>query len=313
MDFKKYLKYKKKYLNLKNKYIMKGGGYFHEKNQIDRPKPMKTFMNCVIKLEIKNPSAIHSYLSSNLNKIDFEEDTQLVSIHDLHMTLLSIEINLSHRLNLIKDPSWTGNPEYNPNNNFCYIIDDIFGNKIKWITEKFNNFLIRLRLKEKFIEIFKNIEIETSDYGIMGRDNKFFVQRFNINNQNKISEFRKYFYDNLLNYVKSIDKTIQNKTVEYTPSGPIPIYDSTPKQTPKPKTPKYISNFTLIKYKNGDEPLFAIPDYYWGLGNFDAHISLCKLTKELNQAKINEYKNKTIYKNIKFIFNDENIKNVKFE
>ena len=271
MNFDKYIKYKEKYINLKNKNVMEGGGFFEDDNKNNNTK--NKFMLCTLRLNIKQPSTLHSYLSNNIPKIN--PSVIKVKIPNLHMSLLQLEINSSHRLNLVN------NDEFDPNNNFCYTTKNPHG---KSFTSKFNTFLTKIKLKDKFIELFKDSEIETSKYDIIGRNN-FFVQKLRIN-KTKVAEFKIYFFENLREYIKRID----------------------PKNFQENFTPITVAsgNYTLARYHRGEQPLYAMPAHYWGDCNFYAHVSLYELTQKIDISKI------SISNQLNFIFNNENIENITF-
>lgn len=305
--YEKYIKYKNKYLILKQGIdeqqlcSNKGGGYFHERNQVRgaEGKRMLGFKSINIKIELKEDTPLYNYLNDNQSKINFSNKTPLSYL--FHITLLNFEINMDHPLNKI------GNNGRFYLNNFVYKYENN-----KMLTDKFKNFINEIGLKNKFYECFSGTEFETDKYNILGKDNKFFVQSLSyntINDENgksQITKFRTYFYDKLSEYVQTIDPDIE------------PIF----------RTKKVSiggNNYTLIYYdkKSGkksstydeSEPLIAVPDFYWGNNVWTPHISLFKFdTNELptEEKQITQILN-TTYKKIKFILNDDNVNDVLIE
>lgn len=289
---KKYIKYKTKFLQLKSLEVNKqiniptllGGGYFHEKNQ-SKSTGKLAFKPCTLKIIINDNSPIYSYLQNNLQKFNFVNSRPLSS--PLHMSLLQFEINMDHPLNKIGQST-------NQNNNFAYKTPS----NTKELTNKFKTFISGIYLKFNFIEIFYNTEFETSRYTILGRDNKFLVQEFdyNLNVSNdrpQITNFRVYFYNKLLEYIKSIDSLITNYT----------------------RREETIQNikYTLLFYGSNPEPLFAIPDYYWGDGVWTPHVSLLQLDNLPSESDIQTKISDTKYKKIKFVYDNNNINDVVLE
>jgi len=97
----------------------------------------------------------------------------------------------------------------------------------------------------------------------------FIVQLFNVKQIDKITRFRRDFYNKIMSHITKINpKITQYEEREEIISG---------------------KKFHLLFYKPNDKawtddngiyehPLFAIPDYYWGHSVWTPHISLAKIT-----------------------------------
>jgi len=305
--YEKYIKYKNKYLMLKKEIdgqqlnSNSGGGYFHERNQERRVenKKMLGFKSINIKIELEQNTPLYNYLDNNQSKINFLNKSQLPYLY--HITLLNFEINMDHPLNII------GNNRKFENNNFVYK-----NGTNKLLTNKFKMFIENIGLKNEFYRYFSGTEFESTEYNILGRDDKFFVQSLSYNpifgtdRKSKITKFRTYFYNELSKYIQSIDSDIEPRFRTET---------------------KSISgfNYTLIYFDKKSnkkstsydetEPLIAVPDFYWGNNVWTPHISLFKLdsssTPSIQEQNIQILN--TTYKKIKFILNDDNVKDILVE
>ena len=304
--YHKYINYKNKYLMLKKEVDEKqltsyGGGYFHERNQERRivGKRMLGFKSINIKIELEQNTPLYKYLDDNKNKINFINKVELQYL--FHITLLNFEINMDHPLNII------GNNGRFAFNNFVYK-----NGTDKLITDKFKNFVQNISLKNIFYGYFSGTEFETTEYNILGRNDKFMTQSLTYNpinssdGKSKITKFRTYFYNKLSEYIQSIDSDIEPRfrTETKTIGG---------------------NNYTLIYFDkkfnkkttsyDETEALFAVPDFYWGNNVWTPHISLFKLDSN-NLPNIQEFNTQilnTTYKKIKFILNDDNVKNITVE
>lgn len=290
-NYNKYLKYKKKYLdliiklNLDKKEDKKvdnhiGGGYFYKRNEEIKEQdringtitPKYSFKSCTLKVNFNPNTPLYLYLKENANKINNSNESNLD--HDFHLSLLQMDINLSHILN---SPN---GQVHNPDNNFAYRVDS----NNKFISEKFTDKLATINLIQAFLNLFRGVEFESTNFGFLGEQEltigsekknykSFIVQLFQIPNrefQQRITEFRKIFYDLVLEYIQSINPRIEKFEVkEKTVGGKkyFLLYY-------KPKNLMTESLDTQTKY---NEPLFAIPEYYWGPGVWTPHISLAKI------------------------------------
>ena len=263
----KYLKYKTKYNNLKEQNgNQRGGGYFYEKNKLSSTTPKYSFKSCVIKVNLNEYSPLFLYMDLNSNSITQNRGTNLD--HPFHISLLQFDINIGNELNL-------NNNFHDIRNHFAYR-DNSNNENIKFLSKSFIRFIESINLKNKFLELFSNIDIETSRYDFLGEqlisDKKYksyIVQSLIISStQNKITEFRIYFYQQILQYIQRINPDI-NK------------YIAVPEEI---NGKKY---FKLHYHKTGEdplqkEPLFVIPEYYYGVGVWTPHISLAKIENNNN-------------------------------
>lgn len=286
--YNKYIKYKIKYLQLATitksnininsdtyKYTNQtAGGYFYEQNDLIKrtnileskkfDKDLYSFTNIYFKANLINNNIIKKY-----NKI---RETILknnsLPPHNYHLTLLVLEINLNYPI--IGD-----------------IISHIDNSNKKRKIYKDLSFLNQDEISNDFNEIFKNMVLNTINYEILGKLTKiskndrdisvgvknpesnncikfpgsYFVDNFEVNNQNLISTFRIKFYERLNEFMKLEYIKIGGKEENYIGY-----------RTDDEIDPDYI----LIFYDNFSKtiPFLAIKKLYYGNNNWTPHITI---------------------------------------
>ncbi len=321
--FDEYIKYKSKYLSLKEKEtnncvsnIIGGESYFHKFNQTLSGKKL-VFKSFNIMVELNDNSLIVQFLKhaikdilsyGNANRYIIEFDLN----YKFHFTLLNFELNISHPLNL-KD-----NENDFAQNHFAYVRKDNSNISHKEITEKFVRFIYNISLHYNFNNCFNNIVFKTDNFEILGTDTKYFVQKYDYNNSNSITEFRKYFYKKLLEYIKDIDpeyKEFVFKFAKFNNDGTHIILPDNLSSESDYTLCYPVKNLSKIISPN-EKPLLVIPKYYWGKGVWDPHTSLFKLDNNIPQRIFeHSFSNQNIknilnYKNIEFKLQNADISDV---
>jgi hypothetical protein len=324
--YEKYLLYKNKYLKLKEEYINSdnddiqtgGNSFFYILNgNLDKEKPKRAFKNCYIKLSFQDDTILKNYI--NQDKIYYLRNLPGLELpYDFHMTLLQFEINCSHPLNTYNFETNIIRKIEDINNNFVYVVKD--NNKRitdKIFSQKFIDFLASINLTRKFKEIFMNTTFDNSIHELIGQDPnvQYLVQKLQYTDYNipaLITQFRTYFYTKLKEYIKNLCSLPISVTISEDTENVGGFY------TKKYRLPREILD--LKKYENFkistfpyDDPLIAIPDYYYGIGVWEPHISLLKFQADkyipTNDHIENLQENNT-YQGLKFKLDDSNIAHV---
>jgi len=295
IEFKeKYLKYKSKYLNLANRInkinldqsVQKAGGYFYEQNGLIKrfnmlelkkfQKNLYNFSSIYLKANLTNPKIIKKY--DMIRKSILKNDSE--APHGYHMTLLIFEINLDY-------PIIAKSISYNESES----------SKLK--VRKNLSFLDESDIKTCFESIFQNMLLTTQNYEILGKLTKtktgqgkqidvgiknpdtpdcikypgsYFVDKFEVNNKNMITNFRIKFYEKLNEFMKMEFIKLGGKEKNYVGY-----------RADNESEPDYI----LIYYDNfsKDIPLMAIKKFYYGKNTWTPHISIFNM-EELESDNI---------------------------
>ena len=289
----KYLKYKIKYLEFKNKFNeqsnelnksnQKGGSYFYEQNDIIKrintisstkkfKKELYQFGSIYFKTNLINSNIIKKY--AKIRKSMLKNNTP--PPFNYHLTMLILEVNLDYPL---------------ISNSISYF-DKTFGKKK---IRKTLSFLDPEEIKLNFETIFKNVILESVEYEIVGKLKRikldggkeintgvkdeeqddcikypgwFFVDRFDVNNKNLITQFRIKIYEKLNEFMKFEFMKLGGKTKDYIGYRVESEID-----------PDYI----LLFFDNfsKDIPLMAIKKFYYGKNTWMPHITLFNIDELL--------------------------------
>ena len=282
--YKKYLKYKSKYLeliknisNIPNIPNQIAGGYFYEQNDIIKrtnilnskkfQKDLYNFSSIYLKANLTNPEITKKY--DRIRKTILKNNTK--PPHGYHLTLLIFEINLDYPIIA---------------NSIRYTDSD--SNKFK--VKKNLSFLDESEIRTSFELIFQNMLLTTQNYEILGKLTKirlseaknkqldigiknpetpdciqypgsYFVDKFEVNNKNMITNFRIKFYEKLNEFMKMEYIKLGGKEKNYVGY-----------RADNESEPDYI----LIYYDNfsQDIPLMAIKKFYYGKNTWTPHISI---------------------------------------
>ena len=294
--YEKYIKYKLKYFNLMKTISnivpnQTGSGYFYEQNDIIKrinllnskkfQKDLYNFSSIYLKANLTNPNIIKKY--NKIRKTILKNNTS--PPHDYHMTLLIFEINLDYPI--ISD-------------SIRYIDSDL-----KKKVRKNLSFLDESEIRTNFESIFQNMLLTTENYEILGKLTKiklpqnkdkqldigiknpeipdcvqypgsYFVDKFEINNKNMITNFRIKFYEKLNEFMKMEYIKLGGKEKNYVGY-----------RADNESEPDYI----LIYYDNFSKnlPLMAIKKFYYGKNTWTPHISIFNMEElQLNNIKFLE-------------------------
>jgi len=223
----KYLKYKTKYLDYKTSEKFQSGGSNYFDNKI------KMYIMASLDKESKIFHQIKEIQQYLLN--DNEPHNE-----DPHITLLTIDINRDNSYHKVFF-----------DNNLLKDITNSYQNIFKNKDLISNDSSLGLYGKSKnFFNITKN------NYNKIKKERelKFLVKKYQLNEKDIITNFRKQFYEILKKYLNELS----GENLEFT--------------IKKVHAEKRNDPGAIIYYNN--EPLYSVPLYYYGKGKWSPHISL---------------------------------------